>query len=427
MPDTYRVLQMKNYFYVVLAAVVLAMPSKAQDEDYRWSQTIQQSAIVYFTPEMYPNVTAIRTPQSIADVIAAMPAFPTVENIYCAENKEKAIRATYMPFEKGLDGALLLNSKRSQETDRQIKAAGAKQQKSNQKAMAQYNANVNAGLMPSQQEMMQLYMSGEINENMSEAQMMDVMAGHFAAKWGVSKQEYIKIINMAQKNEKQAASYLQSNHPELYQRLYAANSPYGNENVHPDDPRDAQFERIGDQLSELQDQLNEALGVYSGGGTSEYRNIGDLRDQMEADWKTCSEAKQIDAIEEALEKRVEAWYPTIVGKGDVQYPAWWTAERKKINGIIDQWNRRWADKWIKTTRNGDDKIRPLMKRAAELEKENENLGKQGDQENFKYLMNKKLLCAVFAYLPQVIQPLNDALVFPCLEHVEETGGIVIEK
>ena len=418
---------MKKLLFMALAAVVLTMPSKAQEEDYRWSQTIQQSPIVYFTPGMYPDVKAIRTPQSIADLMAAIPAFPTVENIYCAENKDKAIRATYVPYEKAMDAALLLNSQRSQEADRQIKAVGAKQQKSNQKAMAQYQSNVNAGLMPSQQEMMALYMSGEIKETMSEAQMMDVMAGHFAAKWGVSKQEYIKIINMAQKNEKQAASYLQSNHPDLYNRLYAANAPYGNENVHPDDPREAQFDRIGDQLSELQDQLNEALGVYKGAGTTEHRKIGDLRDKMEADWKTCSEAKQIDAIEEALEKRVEAWYPTINMKGDVSYPAWWTAERKKINNLVDQWNKRWAAKWIQMAQEGDDQVRPLMKRAAQLEEENENLGKQGDQENFKYLMNKKLLCSIFAYLPHIIQPINDALVFPCMEHVEETGGIVIEK
>lgn len=416
---------MKKYLYVAL--VMLAMPVMAQEEDGRWSQTIQQSSGTYYTADTYPEVKAVRTPQSIADAIAAIPVFPTVENIYCTETKEKALRATYVPFEKAMESALLQNGQRAQETDRQIKALGAKQQKTNQKAMAQYNANVNAGLMPSQEEMMALYMSGEIKENMSEAQMMDVMAGHFAAKWGVSKQEYIKIMNMAQKNEKQAASYLQSNHPDLYNRLYAVNSPYGNENVHPDDPRDPQFERIGDEITEVERQLNEALGVYSGTIQSYHYHLKDLRAQMEADWKTCSEAKQIDAIQEAVEKRLDTWYPTITGKGDIPYPAWWTAERKKINGLVDQWNKRWAAKWLKTAQEGDAQLRPVMKRAAELETENENVGKQGSQENFKYLMNKKLLTGIFAYLPQVNQTLHDAFDFPCLEHVEETGGIVVEK
>ena len=418
---------MKKLFFMTLAAVVLAMPSMAQDEEWRWSQTIQMSPMGYMIPATFPDVKALRTPQSIAEVAASMPAFPTLDNIYCPEVKDKAVRATYMPFIKSLDAALLLNSQRSLQTDNQIKAAGSKQQKVNQKAMAQYNANVNAGLMPSQQEMMQMMMSGEINPDWPEEKIMDAMAGKFASKWGVSKQEYIKIINMAQKNEKQAAAYLQSNHPDLYKRLYAVNSPYGDENVHPDDPRDERFGQIGDELSDLQNQLNEVLGVYSGTDAADARKFAALRDKMEADWKTCSEAKQIDALAQALEKRVNAWYPTIAGKGDIPYPAWWTAERKKMNGLVDQWNKRWGAQWIKIAQDGDAKLRPIMKRAAELEAENESLGKQGDQDNFKYLMNKKLLSAIFAYLPQVVQPLSDAFEFPCLEHVEETGHIIIEK
>ena len=418
---------MKKIVLMALAAVVLAMPSMAQDEDWRWSQTIQATPMGYIIPSSYPDVQAGRTPQSIAEVAAAMPAFPSLENIYCPENKDKAVRAKFMPFLKSLDAALLLNGQRSLQTDNQIKAAGSKQQKVNQRAIQQYNANVNAGLMPSQQEMMALYMSGEIKETMSEAQMMDVMAGHFADKWGVSKQEYIKIINMAQKNEKQAEAYLKSNHPDLYNRLYAVNSPYGNENVHPDDPREGQFDRIGDELSDLQNQLNEVLGVYSGMGTSDIRNYATLRDKMEADWKTCSEAKQIDALAQALEKRVEAWYSTIADKGDVAYPDWWTAERKKMNALVDQWNKRWGAQWLKIAQDGDVKLRPIMKRAAELEAENERLGKQGSQDNFKYLMNKKLLCGIFAYLPQVVRPMTDAFDFPCLEHVDETGHIIVEK
>jgi len=419
---------MKKLLFMALAAVVPFMPSMAQDEEWRWSQEmIRPSANIYRSPEAYPDVQANRTPQSLAEVVAAMPAVPTVEIVYNPEVKEQALRATYMPFEKSVAAALMQNSQRSLAIDNQIKALGAKQQKTNQKAMAQYNANVNAGLMPSQQEMMEMMMSGEINPNWPEAKIMDAMAGKFAAKWGVSKEEYIKIMNMAQKNEKQAASYLQSNHPDLYNRLYAVNSPYGNENVHPDDPRDAQFGQIGDQLSELQEQLNEALGVYSGMGTSQSQKYGTLIAQMDAEWKTCSEAKQIDAIEASLEKRLEEWYPTIEMKGDVPYPAWWTAERKKINALVDQWNHRWAVQWIEIVQEGDASLRPIMKRAAELETENEDLAKQGSQENFNYLMNKKLLCAIFAYLPQITRPLDDAFNFPCFEHVEETGNVIIEK
>ena len=185
---------MKKLF--LLAAVVLALPMMAQDEEWRWSQeVIRPSANIYRSPEAYPDVKAIGTPQSLVDVVAAMPAVPTVEIVYNPEVKEQALRTTYMPFEKAMAEALFQNSQRSLVIDNQIKAFGAKQQKTNQKAMAQYNANVNAGLMPSQQEMMEMMMSGEIDPNWPEAKIMDAMAGKFAAKWGVSKEEYLKIMN----------------------------------------------------------------------------------------------------------------------------------------------------------------------------------------------------------------------------------------
>ena len=100
---------MKKIVLMALAAVVLAMPSMAQDEDWRWSQTIQATPMGYIMPSSYPDVQAGRTPQSIAEVAAAMPAFPSLENIYCPENKDKAVRAKFMPFLKSLDAALLLN------------------------------------------------------------------------------------------------------------------------------------------------------------------------------------------------------------------------------------------------------------------------------------------------------------------------------
>lgn len=296
--------------------------------------------------------------------------------------------------------------------------------------MEQYNANVNAGLMPSQQEMMALYMSGEIKENMSEAQMMDVMAGHFAAKWGVSKQEYLKIINMAQRNEKQAASYLQSNHPDLYKRLYAANSPYGNENVHADDPRKPEFDRINDDLLKAQDDLQNARNAYGNEliYTTKESEFSKIYRQMEKEWDNSAEAKQIEAIEEALQKRLDAWSLTLKNvRGDVPYPAWFTTERQKENALIDQWNRRWATKWHKVAQEGDNLLRPIFRRIAELGVENDKLGEQGDTEEMLYLANKKLVCSLYGQILSVYTPINEAIWFPAIGHVETTGYTIIEK
>ena len=421
---------MKRIFFLALAAVVLTMPSMAQEEDWHYTQGWMPNA--FYTPSAsdLADVKAGPTPKDISDLVAKMPAVPTVEQIYSIEAKEKAIRAIYEPYQKSLYAAMEQNAKEGMNVDRRMQAAGKKQQASNKQAMAQYQSNVDAGLMPSQQEMMALYMSGEITENMSEAQMMDVMAGHFAAKWGVSKQEYIKIINMAQKNEKQAEAYLKSNHPDLYNRLYAANVQYGDSNVHPDDPRTPAFDRISEELMKAQENLTEVINAYGNntiytGGVPEYTV---LFQQMEKEWNNSPEAKQIEAIEEALRKRIDAWYLTLKDlKSDIPYPAWFTEERQKENALIDQWNRRWATKWLKIAQEGDKKLRPIYAHVAELDAENEQLGKQGDSEEFHYLANKKLVTSLFGYALQVYMPVNDAISFPAIEHVETTGYTIIEK
>lgn len=413
---------------ILMAAIMLAMPLMAQEEE-EWRYTQGWITNLYFGYVELENVKAAPTPKTMLEAVDRMPAFPTVEQIYTVEAKEKAARTIYQPYEKALFAAWDKNGEVSRDVDRRIKVAGEKQQKVGQKAMAQYQSNVNAGLMPSQEEMMQLYMSGEIKENMSEAQMMDVMAGKFAAKWGISKQEYLKIINMAQSNPKGTEAYLKSNHPDLYKRLYAANAPYGNENVHADDPRKPEFDRINDGLLKAQDDLQEARVAY--GDNLQYSQTHSkymkIYEQMEKEWDNSPEAKQIETIEAALQKRIEEWSLTLKNvKGDVPYPAWFTTERQKENALIDQWNRRWATKWIKVAEDGDKAYRPIFRRIAELGMENDKIGQQGDTEEMIYLTNKKLVCTLYGQMMSLYMPIQDALSFPAIGHVETTGYTIVE-
>ena len=412
---------------ILMAAIMLTMPLMAQEEE-EWRYTQGWITNLYFGYVELENVKAAPTPKTMLEAVDRMPAFPTAEQIYTVEAKEKAARTIYQPYEKALFAAWDKNGEVSRDVDRRIKVAGEKQQKSNQKAKAQYQSNVNAGLMPSQQEMMDMMMSGEINPNWSEEKIMDAMAGKFAAKWGVSKQEYLKIINMAQKNPKGTEAYLKSNHPDLYKRLYAANTPYGNENVNADDPRKPEFDRINDGLLKAQDDLQAAREAYgddltSYNGTSKY---GKLLEQMEKEWDNSPEAKQIEAIETALQKRIDAWSLTLNNvKGDVPYPAWFTTERKKENALIDQWNRRWATKWIKVAEDGDKAYRPIFRRIAELGEENDRIGEQGDTEEMIYLTNKKLVCTLYGQMMSLYVPIRDAMAFPAIEHVATTGYTIV--
>ena len=417
---------MKNL--ILMAAIMLTMPLMAQEEEV-WHYTQGWIPSWYSTSINLDDIKAASTPKNMLEAVDRMPAFPTAEQIYTVEAKEKALRDIYQPYEKALFAAWDKNGEVSRDVDRRIKVAGEKQQKSNQKSMAQYQSNVNAGLMPSQEEMMDMMMSGEINPNWSEDKIMDAMAGKFAAKWGISKQEYIKIINMAQSNPKGTEAYLKSNHPDLYKRLYAANAPYGNENVHADDPRKPEFDRINDGLLKVQDDLQEARVAY--GENLQYSQTHSkymkIYEQMEKEWDNSPEAKQIETIEAALQKRIEEWSLTLKNvKGDVPYPAWFTTERKKENALIDQWNKRWATKWIKVAEDGDKAYRPIFRRIAELGMENDKIGQQGDTEEMIYLTNKKLVCTLYGQMMSLYVPIRDAMAFPAIEHVATTGYTIVE-
>ena len=417
---------MKKTFFMVLAAAMLTMPIMA-DEDHYTRTWFNDGNY-----EVAENVKAAPTPKNLAEAVKALPALPTVDQICSAEAKKKAASATLVPYRMAVEQAMLLATAQNPGIQARINATRSKQAKKGQTAMQQYQSNVNAGLMPSQQEMMQMYMSGEINERMSDKQMMDVMAGKFAAKWGISKDEYIKIINMAQKSPKQTEAYLQSNHPDLYKRLYAANKGFDASEI-ADNPNAARLGEIMDELTALNEQFENAVMAYSGmgGGAKEVETRGMAFDklymELRDDWYKSAEAKQIEQIETDLWKRVEKWMSGISAhNGVLPYPGWWTDERKKENALIDQWNRRSAARWLKVAADGEKQFKAIFEKAAKLETENEQLGKS-DPEDAVYLTNKLRFNNLLGMLLHLIQPLQDAYQFPCIEHVEETGEAILGK
>ena len=406
---------MKRILLAALAGIVLAMPGMAQEDQHYTQEWFGNGT--YETPE---NVTSARVPQTLAEAIQLLPSLPKADDL-CSPYALSKAAADYAAYKMAIAQAEL-NAIQSEALIRaKMEAARSKRNQKNQRAMQQYQSNVNAGLMPSQQEMMALFMSGEINDRMSEAQMMDVMAGKFAAKWGVSKDEYIKIINLAQQNEKQAEAYLKSNHPDLYQRLYAANAGYDAQND-TEDSRDNRFGEITAEIQSAGDELNQAVMAA---GNNAY---GLLSEQLREEWKTCAEAKEIESIETKLWSRVEEWIPTLNSTADeVPYPAWWTADRKKENALIAQWNQRTAPQWLKIAQNEEQQIKKVFDKLAKLEAENEQLASQGTADNYIYLTNKLLLTGYMTQLIRLIQPYENAILFPFIENVPETGSAILGK
>ena len=437
---------MKKSLFVALAAVVLAMPSMAQEEEEVWRYTRGWVPTSVYSPsgDDMENVKAGPTPQNLSEAVAKMPAVPSIEQIYCIEAKEKALRTPYAPYHKSLYAALEQNAKVSQDLDRRIQAAGKKQQASNQQAMAQYQSNVNAGLMPSQEEMMALYMSGAITEDMSEEQMMDVMAGKFAAKWGVSKQEYLKIINMAQSNPKGTEAYLKSNHPDLYNRLYAANAKYGNQNVNVGDQHENEYGELGEKLSDLANEafefknknmdmmkhmdhkahINSADLLHMGVGEAlglPTNELEDLYAQIIDGWPASAECKRAFQTEESIAERIDNWDCCKNAKdGQTSCnPAWWIEGRKSENALIDAWNRKQAEKWLAEVKAYDAQMTAMVKRLIELDNQLEQI-RNGGEITAAYAAAKNQAYIAATYLYDFNFVLEVALQFPHVARQEES-------
>ena len=408
---------MKKFF--LLAAIMLALPMMAQEEDYHQIEAL----ITGGGYELAENVPAMKI-NSFADLINNRPAMPTANDLLTPEAKTAYARRSSAAYYLGVQNF------RSALLDAQ--------------AMEQYNANVNAGLMPSQEEMMQMMMSGEINPNWPEEKIMDAMAGKFAAKWGVSKQEYLKIMNMAQKNEKQAAQYIQSNHPDLYNRLYATNAKYGKQNVNVGDPHENEYGELGEQLSALANEafefrntnmdmtkhvqfqahsnamLNDASFAAHTVGLPTNK-LEELFVKIINDWRTSSECKRAIQIEDPLAARLDNWDCCKNAKDGqtICYPSWWIEGRKSENALIDAYNRRQAEKWLAEVKSYDAQVTAMMKRLIELDNQLEQI-RNGGEITAAYAMAKSQAYIAATHLYDFNFILEVALQFPHVVHQEES-------
>jgi len=429
---------MKRFFMMALASIVLALPTMAQEYDNSIQALITDGGYV-----LEESIPAMKI-NSFADLINKRPAMPTVNDLITPEAKAAYARkgaAAYYQGAMNFRGTLI---DRQQELNSKTVELGKKQSKNNQRAMEQYNANVNAGLMPSQEEMMQLYMSGAITENMSEAQMMDVMAGKFAAKWGVSKQEYLKIINMAQSNPKGAEAYIKSNHPDLYKRLYAANAPYGDSNVNAGDPHENEYGALGEQLSDLANEafefrnknmdriksldhtahINSADLMHTGIGEAlglPTNKLQDLFAQIIDGWPVSAECKRAFQTEESIAERLDSWDCCTNAKDGqtICYPGWWIEGRKSENAQIDAWNRKQAEKWLAEIKAYDAQMTAMMKRLIALDNQLEQI-RNGGEITAAYAMAKSQAYIAATHLYDYNFILEIALQFPHVAHQEET-------
>ena len=425
---------MKKRFYTVLVAALVMVPLFAQD-DFDYAASLFENGAVNVEMSGRTNTTF----NSLQDVVNALPAFPKTEDVVTPGQKEALLKSSLHPYtvayrkleEKWAKESLELNRKQ-QELVSQQRQKVQQQQQTIQRASEQ-------GLMPSPQEMMQIVMSSGIDmEHATDAQIMDVVADACAKKWGISKQEYMKIVNMAQRNPTQAENYMRQNHPALYNKLKGLK---GTDMAMENDTRDGEFAEIQGQLAELTQEISktaeeytqvlkkvQAEGVdYDISHLQGYALYGKFSDIFKA-WKASSEYAQINEHERALYSRVwDKWLPSLHTTADeVAYPAWWTTQRKQDNQLVENFNKRMAPQWLAVPQAQRDKLMVLFKKVASLEQKNEQLRQQGDI-SILYITNKQSIFSILSLFHHVLRTYDDAISFPCVSHMAEEGTISLGK
>ena len=409
---------MKQIILLALAGVMLASPLSAQET--------RPAADIAGTGD-YPvaaQISAMRPFATIAEAVKQLPALPTAEQICSPQTKYIIDSTTFAPYKLAVEQTLAAHQYDQMQIQTRLTQAQQKRAQRTQATMQHYNRNVEAGLLPSQQEMMQIIMNSGLDLNKAtEQQIMDAVAGNISKKWGVSKDEYLKIVTLAQQNPKRAEEYLKANHPDLYNRLYAVNHNAPTQELN--DPRDGRLTEIGEELSTVMEQLTTVMGEQQGDPAEQWKN------EMIKDWLASEEAKQVDEIEKSIWQRIEQWQAGLElndkGFAEIKYPDWWTAERKRENKLIDSWNKRAAKAWLDKIESRHKQLQEIFNKVAALDAENEQLGRQSEEDNMFYLMNKQQLNTLFFLLPELTTPYRDALRFPCVEHQDEQGAIHLGK
>ena len=409
---------MKQLIFLALAGTLLAAPMAAQDT--------RPAADMAGTGD-YPvaaQVSTMRSFATIAEAVKQLPALPTVEQISSSQAKYIVDSTTYTPYRLAVEQTLAVHQYDQMQIQSRLTQAQQKRAQRTQATMQHYNRNVEAGLLPSQQEMMQIIMNSGLDLNKAtEQQIMDAVAGNISQKWGVSKDEYLKIVTLAQQNPKRAEEYMKANHPDLYKRLYDVNHDTPTQEFN--DPRDGRLTEIGEELRTLMEQLTTVMGEQQGDLAEQWKN------EMIKDWLASEEAKQVDEIERSIWQRIEQWQAGLElndnGMTDINYPDWWTAERKRENKLIDSWNKRAAKAWLDKIEARHKQLQEIFNKVAALDAENEQLARQSEEDNMFYLMNKQQLNTLFFMLPELTTPYGNALRFPCVEHQDEQGAIHLGK
>ena len=353
--------------------------ASAPDEDYaaRLVPEANESAFNYSLVEnLSGGSTATLTFKTYAEAIAAMPALPDAGELV-SESASAAYRGRLENYQGAVENMRLAYL----DAVGRISAMGLK-------ASGATTAPTEAQLAQRQ----------AINEALSK----------------LSKEEIEKMEKM---DEEEVLEYMQKNHPDIFAALAkGTGSAAGDTGLKINEAKADAYDTIFTRLSDIQEKASS--NMFSEMFNNPLQNdFARLRKEILTSWKTSAEYAQVNRMEAELVRKVNEYNKDNHSKFQ-DYPPFWSAERKKQNEVIDQWNRKQTEKWLKKIAEWQAKYKAEAEEIAELDARLDQIrGK--DEEDFMYLQAKTAAALLSEKVIRYINLSGGVFCVPQILHVQE--------
>lgn len=230
----------------------------------------------------------------------------------------------------------------------------------------------------------------------------------------LSKEEVDKMEKM---DEDEVYAYMQKNHPDILALLAKGTGPTTEHSgLNIDEAKVEAYDSILNQLSDMQDEAN--AHIYTNLLNNELqKDFSKLRKEILDSWKTSEEYAEINRMEAELELKVEDFNKNSYDKFR-NYPPYWSAERKKQNAIINQWNLKQNEKWLKKIAEWQAKYKVDAEKIAALDARLEQI-RNGGEEDFLYLNAKSTAAMLSEKVIRYVNLSGGIFCAPQIRHVAE--------
>lgn len=233
---------------------------------------------------------------------------------------------------------------------------------------------------------------------------------------GIDDSEIKKISAM---NEEKAMKYVEKKFPNVVEKMQ--------EIAKQKAERMKSQERYDEISAEIDDMQNEDSGLIKTMENLSERNdvsvleseLNAMRRQIIADWPASEECTQINNMEKELAAKLDSWMKKEHKTYSDEYPDFWKEGRKAQNALVDQWNMKSAEPWLKKVTGEIASAKVYMKKILDIDSRLEALHDECGNEPAYGAVKAKSLFISQMFLSYFVNLHNAVVTMPLADNVPE--------